>query len=112
MSNKKIVKELEENLKRGGYKNYKKIMQIFQLVSTESIRSKDLRVLYISNKQLNLTGREIDLSCVIRIEIGNLKENVECLEAQDLNKLVKFFEDVKLKIAMKIGNDIKYIRSF
>lgn len=110
---KAIIREyMEQGLKRDGYKNHSKIIQIFKSVEKESKKTKNLRVMYISNRQLNIECKELDLSCITRIEIGSFKQNVEKLEAQDLNVLVSFFEGLGLEIFIKMGNDIKKIRSF
>lgn len=105
MYDKKINKILNKKLKKDGFKNHKKILKIFKNVTLEHIRSGHDKVIYIVNEPIPISASYTELTNfdkVIRIEIGDLKQEIQILKHKDLEILAGFFNMIGLRVIMKV----------
>lgn len=110
MYDKKIIKVLNKKLKKGGFKNHKKILKLFKKIILEHIREGHDKVVYIVNDPIPISSNYTELTNfdrVVRIEIGNFKQDIQILKHKDLEILAGFFNMVGLRVILKVDNNIK-----
>lgn len=105
MYDKKIIKVLNKKLKKDGFKNHKKILKIFKKATLEHIKGGHDKVIYIVNELIPISSSYSELTNfdkVVRIEIGDLKQDVQQLKHKDLEILAGFFNMVGLRVILKV----------
>lgn len=105
MYDKKIIKVLNKKLKKDGFKHHKKILKIFKNITLEHIRGGHDKVVYIVNEPIPINSSYTELTDfdkVVRIEIGDLKQDIQILKHKDLEILGGFCNMVGLRVILKV----------